>query len=57
VVFLGGSILCSSQSDNDPQEDLSRCDNNQNTKVKVSKHLPTFLTTYLNHVWKFGNFS
>jgi hypothetical protein len=51
------SSLCSSQIGDDPQKDLSRFGNMLNMKIKVFKHLPIFLATYLNHIWKFGKFS
>jgi hypothetical protein len=44
------AILCHSQSDNDPQEDLAKFGYKLNMKVNLYNILVYFLTTYLNHL-------
>jgi hypothetical protein len=44
------AILCHSQSDNDPQEDLAKFGYKLNMKVKLYNILLYFLTTYLNQL-------
>jgi hypothetical protein len=49
--FFLGSILCCSQSGDDPQEDLAKFGYRLNMRLK---HPSMFLATYFNHVQKSG---